>query len=244
MKKPYIVCNWKMNPSTGKEADALAREMVSRVDKKRGELIIAPPALFIERVRNVYSVIGSQDISEFKQGSYTGQLSAQMMKKAGASYAIIGHAERKIYQKETDVQSAEKIKRAQEEHIVPIICVGEIKKTTVSHAWHSIKKQLDVLLPSIKKGSFYIYAYEPLWAIGGAQTVDPQYVADVVYRIKLYIRAQKQEIPTVIYGGSVNCENIDSLLYYKDTIDGFIVGSVSVKIKEIKNIIKKIYGSY
>jgi len=128
--------------------------------------------------------------------------------------------------------------------MIPIICVGEIKKMSSARAWDTIKKQLDVLIPSLKKGGAYLFAYEPVWAIGGGKAVDPQYAADIIYRIKLYIRARMQEIPLVLYGGSVDCENIDSLLYYKKTIDGFIVGSASVKTKEIKNIIKKIYGSY
>ena len=243
MKRPYIICNWKMNPVSKKEADVLAREMSRIANAKQGTLVVAPPALFLERVQNIYKVTAAQDISEFECGAYTGQLSASMMQKAHIPYVIVGHSERRTYQHETDAQIAQKIIRAQEAKIIPIICVGETEKMSISYAWNKIKKQLDILIPSLKKGRAYLFAYEPIWAIGGKKTVDPQYVADIIYRIKLYIRAQIGEIPMVLYGGSVNCENIDSLVYYKNTIDGFIVGSASVQLKEIKNIIKKIYGS-
>ena len=244
MKKPFIICNWKMNPATPREAKKITQEIARITEAKKGTVIIAPPTLFIERVRALYPWVAGQDISAHAAGAYTGQISARMLRKENVSYVIVGHSERRKYQCETDEQIAQKIKQAHGEKITPIICVGETKKATIPQAWNKIKKQLDILIPSLVRGGNYIFAYEPVWAIGGNKEVDPKYATDIIYRIKLYVRTQTQEVSPVIYGGSVNCENIDSLLYYKNTIDGFLVGSASVKPKEIKNIIKKIYGSY
>lgn len=233
-----------MNPATTQKAQKLARAVARVADAKQGTLIIAPPALYIERVQRIHKLLAAQDISEYEQGAYTGQMSARMAHDAHIQYSIVGHSERRKYQHETDEQIAQKIVCAQTERTTPIICIGEQTKMSVERAWGVIKKQIDHLLPSLKKGSAYIFAYEPVWAVGGDKKIAPQDASHMIYRIKLYLRAQKHEIPVVVYGGSVNCENIDSLVYYKNNIDGFLVGSASVKEKEIKTIIKKIYGSY
>lgn len=243
MKNPCIVCNWKMNPASQKEAAALAREITRAAKSKKGEVIIAPPAIYLSTVKNEHTHVALQDVSEYAKGAHTGSISASMAKNMGASYVIVGHSERRREQHETNEQIAQKIERAYEAKLTPIICVGELKKETPERAWGKIKKQLDEIIPSLKKGKGVI-AYEPVWAIGGDKKTDSAYAQAMMYRIKLYIRMQAQLITPILYGGSVNCKNIEDFLEYKDSIDGFLVGSASAQKKEITTLIKKIYGSY
>jgi triosephosphate isomerase len=231
-----------MNPSTQKEAQQLAHTIANVVDNKKGTVIIVPPALYIDTVKKEYTLVGMQDVSEYKAGAYTGQLSARMAKDKKIQYVIVGHSERRKYQNETDAQVAQKVLRAQEEKLIPIICIGEQKKINASQAWNIIKKQIDFIIPILQPNAKYIVAYEPVWAIGGGKEVNASYANEVIYRIKLYIRARTKQIPLVLYGGSVDGKNIHTLLYYANNIDGFLVGSASVKQKEILSVIKTIYG--
>jgi triosephosphate isomerase len=121
--------------------------------------------------------------------------------------------------------------------------VGESKKMDNNRAWKEIKKHIDSIVPSLRRSKKYILAYEPVWAIGGGARVDGAYVQEMIYRIKLYMRAQTNSIPRVLYGGSVDGKFVESLLHYQSSIDGFLVGSASVRKKDIITIIKKIYGT-
>ena len=243
MKNLRIVCNWKMNPASQKEAATLAREIARASNSKKGEVVIAPPAIYLSTVKNEHANVALQDVSEYSNGAHTGSISASMAKNMGVSYVIVGHSERRREQHETGTQIAQKIERVYEAKLIPIVCVGELKKETPARAWNKVKKQLDEIIPSFKKGKGII-AYEPVWAIGGDKKTDSAYAHEMMYRIKLYMRMQAQLITPILYGGSVNCKNIEDFLEYKDSIDGFLVGSASAQKKEITTLIKKIYGSY
>ena len=243
MKNLRIVCNWKMNPASQKEAVSLAREITRASGSEKSRVIIAPPAIYLSMVRDGHAYVALQDVSEYVTGAHTGSISASMAKSMGVSYAIVGHSERRREQHETNGQIAQKIERAYEAKLIPIVCVGELKKETPERAWNKIKKQLDEIIPSFKKGKGII-AYEPVWAIGGDKVTNSAYAHEIMYRIKLYMRMQAQLMTPILYGGSVNCKNIEDFLKYKDSIDGFLVGSASAQKKEITTLIKKIYGSY
>lgn len=231
-----------MNPQTKSEAMNIARVTAATAGKNSKNVIIIPPAVFLYAVKRIHSLVGVQDISEHKNGAHTGQISARMAKDMGARYAIVGHAERRREQYETDAQIAQKILRAHEEKIIPIICIGEIKKQSEKRTWGEIKKRLDAIMPSLRITKKYVIAYEPVWAIGKGKIAENKFISEMIFRIKLYVRAKTKQVPLVLYGGSIDGKSIESLLNYQNVIDGFLVGSASVQKKEIVTIIKKTYG--
>lgn len=236
-----------MNPQTPLNAARLTRAIVGQVGHARGGIILFPPTVFLELViREAGKKVkcGVQDISARESGAYTGQISARMAKNAGAEYTIIGHSEKRQYEHDTDELVAQKMLRAFEAKLVPVVCVGEIKCVSIERAWHMIKKQLDAVIPVCEKflNKKYIIVYEPTWAIGGHQKINAAQAVAMITRIKLYFRARIGNVPLVLYGGSVNGKSVKNLLSYTHLIDGFLIGSASTQIKTILTLIQTIYG--
>lgn len=201
--KPLIVANWKMNPLTLKEAKAL----FGRVKNSGG--IICPPFVYLSVLR----ASGAQDVSWEEKGAFTGETSPLMLKNLGVKYAIIGHSERRKYQKETNETVEKKLKAALRAGLKPILCVDKISQ-----------------IPRNVKG--LIIAYEPLFAIGTGQACSPQRAK----KMRLAINKVVPRTP-VLYGGSVNSQNARS--YVKEAgFQGLLVGGASLKAKEFIDIIK------
>ncbi len=273
MRPFFIACNWKMNPQSAQSATQLVRGVVRQANRALGEVVLFPPTVFLKAVIHEAGVkvkCGAQDVSAYQHGAYTGQISANMLKHLGAAYVIVGHSERRLHEHETDLLVAQKVARAFEQKLIPLVCVGETNRVSSEQAWRAVKKQLDAVIPLFKKFSKnkYVLAYEPVWAIGGPVSrfasgsstrmfedltnkkdlanhygvVDPKRAAEMIARIKLYFRAQIGRVPVVLYGGSVNGKSVRDLLHYDHLIDGFLIGSASTQVQTIISLIKTIYG--
>lgn len=241
------IFNWKENPKNLRTAKDLFEKIIHSCPNIK-ELAIAVPFPYlknlieIKKEKSSLIQLASQDLSKFEEGAHTGEVSASMLKNLGINYSIIGHSERRYGLDESDYDISKKIINAQKNKITPILCIGEVKKiSSIEKSVDFIKKQ--IISDTGGKISNIIFAYEPVWAIGGKIKIDPKRIAKIVTEIKKFLKnvTKTGGNRLVLYGGSVNCNNISDLVKYKD-IDGFLIGSSSLKEKDVKFITKIIYN--
>lgn len=248
MKNKIVAGNWKMN-KTFPEAEELLVDIAENLDDMplETDIIICPPSLFLEMASDVSEEsnfsVGAQNVSCEKSGAYTGEISAAMIKSAGADFCIVGHSERRAYFKETDDELAKKVKLLLEEDIVPIFCIGEqLSDREAEHHFKIVENQLNVGLFHLAVGDFaqVIIAYEPIWAIGTGKTATPQQAQEMHAYIRGLIEAKygsEQAYNTyILYGGSCNSKNALELFSCQD-VDGGLIGGASLKTEEFIEII-------
>lgn len=242
--KKIIAANWKMNPSSRSEAVRLAK-----ASDEKG-VIIFPPFVFLSAISKIIKKadLGAQDVfweNPPDGGAFTGEISANMIKRSGGSWVIIGHSERRRYLEESDEIINKKIKASLASGLKVILCIGEsltVKKEGTDFAKNFIKSQLKKNLLGLEnfnlKDSNLVIAYEPIWAIGTGKPDDPADAADMAGFIKSYLSANIPALkPVVLYGGSVTSSNTARIFEHKE-IDGALVGGASLKTGEFKKIIR------
>lgn len=242
-----IIANWKMNPQTKKEAEILFNKTSSFIKNiKKVETIICPPFPFLflkDKIKNKKLKLGSQDVFYEKEGSYTGEISASMLKNFGVEYVIVGHSERrKLLDTNSDINK--KMIIAVKNNITPIFCIGEISRDANGFYLSFIKEQIHSGLNGITKNQVnkIVIAYEPIWAIGSNATREatPHEFIEMKIFIKKVV-ADMYDIKTaneirIIYGGSVNPLNAQSFLV-EGGADGLLVGRDSLNVKKFSTII-------
>jgi len=243
--KKIIVFNWKMEPSSFREVEKLCKQLTIL----NSDIVIAPPFIYLHYLSKLkFSKISlcGQDCFWKNEGAYTGEISPLMLKNLGVKYVIIGHSERRTYLKETDEMIGKKVNAAVENNLIPILCVGEtLEQRKKGLTKKIIKNQLERDLKSIHNSKFiihysnFIVAYEPLWAIGTGKTCSVKKALEMTKFIKSFIIHYSSFAVPVLYGGSVDSQNIMDFLNCPD-IDGVLIGGASVKVKEIKKIIKNL----
>ena len=247
--KPLIVANWKMNPKTLKEAKAIfcLLERGIKTVKKAG-IIICPPFLYIPSFnhKNSNFALGSQDCFSKNEGAFTGEISPLQLKDLKCRYVILGHSERRKYLKEGNEMISEKIKKALEAGLIPILCIGEsLEQREGNKTIEVLKEQIKQSLKGISKKKLkkLIIAYEPVWAIGTGSPCpvnEAQSMGLLVKKIlsDSYGKALSGEVK-ILYGGSVNSENAS--FYIKEAFfDGLLVGGASLDPKEFLKIVKSV----
>ncbi|PTM42948.1 triose-phosphate isomerase [Bosea sp. 124] len=239
--RPLVAGNWKMN---GLKADlAIAAEVAKGYDaalKAAVDLAICPPAslLYPATVALVGSRIatGGQDCSTQASGAFTGEVSAAMLADAGASFAIVGHSERRTLHGETSATVKEKALAAQKALLVPIVCVGETKdEREAGKALAVVKKQLRGSVPDGATAATLVVAYEPVWAIGTGLTPTAADVAEMHAAIRAELGRLLGKTAAagvrLLYGGSVKPSNAAELMNVAD-VDGALVGGASLKAED------------
>ena len=232
-----IVGNFKMN--------LLKPEITEYInyfkDKKYTNVIFAPSYIYLnEFVDNGFTTC-SQDVSFEVSGSYTGDVSAKELRSIGVTYSIIGHSERRKYYNDSNLVN-EKLKRLLEEEINPIICIGETKKERDNHeTFDVLKKELDEVLKNVdtKHINNVIIAYEPIWSIGTGVIPTNDEIHETIVMIKDYVFNKYDNKLLVLYGGSVNKNNILELEKI-DGIDGYLVGGCSIKKADFDELINSV----
>ena len=210
-------------------------------NKYNKKYIILPPlqsTLYIKKKLITNDVIfGSQDCSQFTNGAFTGDISAEMIKKIGCKYILIGHSERRTLYNETNDILRKKIKRALEQKLKVIFCVGEsLINYKKNKSVQSIKKQLINTLNSNFNFKNIILAYEPIWAIGTNVTPKMNEIDNVHSNIKEIIRKKfNVSNVTVLYGGSVKADNSAEIFSLKN-VDGGLIGGASLIASEFCKI--------
>ena len=232
-----------------KDEFALYKEQLKNLQHEDTKIILFPSNIYLSN--NIEGIlIGSQNVSAYGKGSYTGEVSAEQLKSLGVKYSLVGHSERRNLFSETSQDANRKITQLLDNDITPILCVGENEKTKVAsdviindlkEAFTNItpenikkiidKKYIDVLKLNIKK---IIIAYEPTWSIGTGIIPSGQEIKDVVNNIKEYYPNN-----LILYGGSVNDENIETL-DKENVVDGYLIGALSLRLDKIQLLINKI----
>ena len=241
--RPLVAGNWKMNglrASSG-ELDGIiagAARIASSVD-----LMICPPATLVESFARAAAktriLIGGQDCHASAAGAFTGDISAEMLKDAGASAVIVGHSERRTLHKETDAEISAKAQAAWRAGLVAIVCVGETRaEREAGRALAVVGGQLAGSLPDGASAQDVVVAYEPVWAIGTGLTPTAADVAEVHASIRNALvgrfGAQGAGI-RILYGGSVKPSNAQELLSVGD-VNGALVGGASLKADDFLGI--------
>jgi triosephosphate isomerase len=217
----------------------LAEITRSAGEVERADILVCPPATLIAEfaaaVGNTRVRIGAQDCHPEPAGAFTGDLSAEMLKDAGASAVIIGHSERRIHHRETDAQVRAKALAARRAGLLAIVCVGETRVERESgSALAVVEAQLDGSLPDGMSSAALVVAYEPVWAIGSGLTPSSADIAEMhgfVRRRLLSRFGSTMQGTRIVYGGSVKAANARELMRIAD-VDGALVGGASLKAQE------------
>ncbi len=194
-------------------------------------LILCPTYINIPLVDGV--LLGSQNVSRTDTGAFTGEVSAKQLKSYDVKYSIVGHSERREYQKETNEDIKEKIIKLQEEGITPILCIGESKVERDNGTYKEVIKEELSILNDIDNSNIII-AYEPIWSIGTGIIPTNEEIIEVFELIKSILPNNK-----VLYGGSANNDNIDTLKQI-DLIDGYLLGGLSLKPDKLQEFLNKL----
>ncbi|MBV8793669.1 MAG: triose-phosphate isomerase [Hyphomicrobiales bacterium] len=238
--RPLVAGNWKMNGLSGSlaEIDAI-RQAVDAGEAGSAELLVCPPATLIAqaalRIGSSDLSLGAQDCHPLASGAFTGDISAPMIKDAGAAYVIVGHSERRLLHHETDALVRLKVEAALRAGLVPIVCVGETKtEREAGEAMTVVPRQIIGSLPPGDPPETLIVAYEPIWAIGTGLTPTPADVTEmhlVMRTLLAEMYGQHGFRMRLLYGGSVKPTNCAELLTL-DNVDGALVGGASLKATE------------
>jgi len=247
-RKLVIAGNWKMNKTAAEALDlvqGLKRELAA---VKEVDIIVCPPFTALEAVAKAVLEsnirLGAQNMSEHAGGAYTGEIAAAMLNEFSVRYVILGHSERRQFQKESDALISRKALAAHAASLKPIVCVGETLDERESGRTEKIVGgQLEGSLAGLSKEQMLetIVAYEPVWAIGTGRNATPQQAQDVHAFIRrtlgtIFDDAVAKRI-RVQYGGSVKAANARELMSQPD-VDGALVGGASLEVRSFSDIIK------
>ncbi|WP_406088731.1 triose-phosphate isomerase [Kitasatospora purpeofusca] len=249
---PLMAGNWKMNLNHLEAIQHTQKLAFALADKDYEAVEVAVLVPFTD-LRSVQTLVdgdklkikfGSQDISQYDGGAYTGEISGPMLSKLKCTYAVIGHSERREYHNETDELVNAKVKAAYRNGITPILCIGEpleIRKAG-THVAHTLA-QLDGGLKDVPadQAESVVVAYEPVWAIGTGEVATPEDAQEVCAAIRARIAelysAELADKVRVLYGGSVKSSSAAGLMAKPD-IDGGLVGGASLDAEEFVKIVR------
>ncbi|MCC7479399.1 triose-phosphate isomerase [bacterium] len=249
-RTPLLAANWKMNHhwENCEQYCAALRENLPEyfgasadnpaVVAPGVELAIFPPLPYLSLIYRLLEdstiFLGSQDVSRYEEGAFTGEVSSLMLSDVGCDYCLLGHSERRDMLGETDADVALKLKRLQQAEVMPVICVGESRAQreagrAVEHTLAQLSELKDEL-GSFDLGGFVI-AYEPIWAIGTGHNASPQDAQEMAAAIRTWLRDslndELADSTLLLYGGSVSPDNIRPYLECPD-IDGALIGGSSL----------------
>jgi triosephosphate isomerase len=247
MRRPVIAGNWKMY-KTIVEAAAFVKDLRPKVaDVTYCDIVVAPPFTALRAAADAAAgsnmQIAGQDVAWEKEGAFTGDVSAPMLRDAGCAHVIIGHSERRQYHHETDERVNRKIQAALANGLTPIACVGE---TLAEREANRTKDVLECQFAgcfaglTLEQFSRVIIAYEPVWAIGTGRTATPDIAAESHSTLRRLVRDHFGEEASaairILYGGSVNPGNTRGLMA-EEMIDGALVGGASLKVDSFSSIV-------
>ena len=249
MRIPFIAGNWKMY-KTVNEAVVFVKELRDLVKGVAGvEIVVAPAFTAVHAVadaaRNTNIGVAAQDLYWEREGAFTGEVSAAMVKEAGAAYAIVGHSERRRLFGETDSHVNRKTLAAIGAGLTPIVCIGETLEERERGEMpavldRQIKDGLDQL--PAEQISELVVAYEPVWAIGTGRTATAAQAgeahAHIRKRLRQWFGADAADRCHILYGGSVKPDNIRELIAEED-VDGALVGGASLDVRSFADIVTR-----
>jgi triosephosphate isomerase len=251
MRKKIVAGNWKMNKNSD-EAEELVAQLVvglKNLDHNTDEIVLCPPALFLQDVTKkisdsskIYSA--SQNCHTHESGAYTGEISAKMIKSVGATYTLVGHSERRMYNHESDEMLATKVNTALANGLKVIFCCGESLDIRNSGNHVSfVTTQLQNSLFHLSDSDFknIVIAYEPIWAIGTGVTASTEQAQEMHAEIRKFLASKYGQAiaddTSILYGGSCNPKNAKELFSQTD-VDGGLIGGASLVASDFISIIQ------
>lgn len=246
MRTPLVMGNWKLN-GTKDSVSTLINGFKAAADAATTvEVAVCPPAIFIDQVATLTAdnsiEFGAQDVSTHVDGAFTGEVSPVMVKEFGAKYTLVGHSERRQYHHESNEVVAQKFVAAQENGLVPVVCIGETleqRETGVTTTIVEAQLKAVVDLAGIAAFNNCVIAYEPVWAIGTGKVATSEQAQDVHAHIRNWLAVQDEAVSAkvqILYGGSVKAASAKELFAQKD-IDGGLVGGAALDADEFAGII-------
>jgi triosephosphate isomerase (TIM) len=243
--RPLIAGNWKMHGSAASAKLLVQDLIVDTAQLAQVDILLLPPfpylALVNELVAGRRVQLGAQNLANYSSGAYTGEVAGEMLRDCGATYALVGHSERRVLFAESNELVAEKFMRAQACGLIPILCVGESLAQRDAGATQAVvAEQLAVVIrrAGIAAMANSVVAYEPVWAIGTGRTATPAQAQEMHAALRSQIALADAKIAgslRLLYGGSVKAANAADLLAEPD-IDGALVGGASLDAKEFAQI--------
>lgn len=232
----YLICNLKATKIKEEIID-YEKKLAAFNNSTEIELIICPSTLYLPFFKNKNYKLGSQDISKFRLGPYTGEVTAEQLFSLNVKYTLIGHSDRRKFDNEQTL--IEKIQNAFDNDIKPILFIGENEVT--EDADKILESQITKILNKIpeNKRMNIVLVYEPVWAIGSGMIATNQQISTRIKNLKkILIEKYNLNLP-ILYGGSVNELNINSLKKI-DILDGFVLGESSRNFEELSKIYEKL----
>ena len=251
MRKYLMAGNWKMN-KTMSEAIVLTQQLCNQYNRKwdNVDIVVCPPSIDIKSVYTVIDfdktkiAVGAQNVHWEESGAFTGEISIPMIKEAGCEFCIVGHSERREMFNETDTSVNLKVKALIEADIAPIVCVGELLSMRDSGDYVGfIVAQVRAALAGLDEADMkkVVIAYEPIWAIGTGRTATPEQAEEVCAAIRATIADMfgkgVADACRVLYGGSMNVGNVESLLA-QPNIDGGLIGGAALQSDSFRQLIE------
>jgi triosephosphate isomerase len=249
MRIPFIAGNWKMYKTVA-EAVVFVKELRSAVkDVSDVEVVLAPPFTAVhavaEAARNTNIGVAAQDVYWEAWGAFTGEVSAPMIKEAGAEYVIVGHSERRQLFAETDQMVNRKVMAAIAAKLTPIVCIGEtLDQRERNETLDVLDRQIQGGLERITGSELaeLVIAYEPVWAIGTGRVATAAQAGEahthIRKRLRQWFGGDAADQCHVIYGGSVKPDNIRDLIAEED-VDGALVGGASLEVRSFTDIVAR-----
>ena len=247
-RKLIIAGNWKMNKTVAESLD-LANGLVRELKEvKEVDIAICPPFTALSEVSKAVIDsnirLGAQNMSQNGYGAHTGEIAAGMLKEFSTKYVILGHSERREYQRESDELIAAKAKAAHEAGLKPIVCVGEqLEERESGNTENVVGRQVRGSLASLTTEEMLgtVIAYEPVWAIGTGKTATAEQAQEVHAFIRNLLAdlfdADTAKAVRIQYGGSVKPDNARELMSQPD-VDGALVGGASLDVRVFSELIK------
>ena len=236
----YLICNLKENMTLTETLKYL--EDYRSIPKTNLKIIMCPSYPYLLLFNKNNSLLGSQDVSIYQSGAHTGEVSAVQLASINCHYSLIGHSERRRTYNENEVVIARKIRNCFDAGLKVIYCIGEtLEEKERLKTMSVLEKQLGRVLNNFKREELenIIIAYEPVWAIGTGKKASNIIIYEVINFIKKLLKEYYELDIPVLYGGSINKDNIIELEKI-DLLDGYLLGKSSLNIEELKQIINKI----
>jgi triosephosphate isomerase (TIM) len=243
-RKLIIAGNWKMNKTVAEALDLVRGLKLELANVKEADIVVCPPFTALSEVSKATLDsnlrVGAQNMSEHNVGAYTGEIAAVMLKEFSVRYVILGHSERRQYQKESNELIAKKALAVHAAALRPIVCVGEtLAEREQGQTEKVLETQLRGSLAGLSKDQMAetILAYEPVWAIGTGKNAQPEDVRAMhkFIREKLKERLEDFQKMRILYGGSMKPDNAAGLLAVAN-VDGGLIGGASLKAADFLGI--------
>lgn len=247
MRRSLVVGNWKMVGSRVGVTELVEELKVHLVINDQVDVAVCPPYIFLpqvsESMRESGVHWGAQNLSQYSEGAFTGEISASMLADFGCKYTIVGHSERRSLFSEDDAEVADKFVATQSVGLTPILCVGEsLQQRESGEALEWVERQITAVIEVAGVEAFAnaVIAYEPIWAIGTGKTASPEQAQQVHAHIRSVVASGHAGVAgdlRILYGGSVKANNAGELFANPD-IDGALVGGASLIAADFAEICK------